>query len=152
LESELKKGRISFAWTNMFGVGGLVAGSASVTTASIGGGAFLIGRTVKYAFDRDALVRDHPFGYLHRVRTSLVDGRTDMSHSPYLPLDKPVPDLETLLAKAYLAAFRVDPHSDFMTAVMIGDRTADPASAARYITRRAREKEIPSAWWTDRSV
>lgn len=32
LESELKKGRISFAWTNMFGVGGLVAGSASVTT------------------------------------------------------------------------------------------------------------------------
>jgi hypothetical protein len=145
LDRELKKGCLSFAWSNMFGAGGLVAGGLSAS-ASIGGGAYLVGRAIKYAFDRDALVRDHPYGYLHQVRTSFLPAGTD-ALDVAIPPRLPLTDLAGVLAKMYLAAFSVDPRGGFMTWAVIGERTTDPAAAARVLRGVRASSARTDEWW-----
>jgi hypothetical protein len=145
LESELQKGRLSFAWSNMFGAGGVVAGGLT-TSASIGSGAYLVGRAIKYAFDRDALVRDHPYGYLHQVRTSFLPAGTDALDGA-MPLHQPEADLADLLAKMYLAAFSVEPRGGFMAWAAIGERTTDPVAAASALRSVGRPPAKTDRWW-----
>ena len=125
LETELKRGRISFIWSNVLGVGGVLATAVHPTAATLGGGTQLVGQGIRYAFDRDALIRDHPFGYLHRVRTSFIDDRSQALKVPMMRRNKPAGDLATILGDAYMAAYHVDPRQGYM-AQGIGRRSTDP--------------------------
>ena len=67
LERELKRSGISFFLRTVFGLSGVVTGAATAPVAIRGGA--IAGRALGYAFDRDALIRSHPFGYLYRARS-----------------------------------------------------------------------------------
>jgi hypothetical protein len=146
LETELRRGRISFAWSNMFGVGGIVATGMHPAAGSLGGGAYLAGRAIKYAFDRDALVRDHPFGYLHRVRTSLLAGGASAIDSLLDVSRQPMGNLESLFEAMYLAAIRVDPRDEWVAA-LVGERVTDPL--LNFEATEARRRARRSSWWVD---
>lgn len=150
LETELKRGRISFVWSNVLGMGGVLATGFHPTAATIGGGTQLIGRGIRYVFDRDALVRDHPFGYLHKVRTSFLEKGISALDPVSAPSLAPTIELETLIAKMYVAAFLPDVHHGF-AATLIGQRSTDPAACQQYLRGLSSTKHDGPSWWALRS-
>lgn len=149
LETELQRGRISFVWSNVLGLGGIAATAMHPTATTLGTGAQLVGRGLRYAFDRDALVRDHSFGYLHRVRTTFGE---DSATGPGLdsvaaPMTAPRMELETLLGKMYVAAFGVG--DDSFNRMMIGERGTDPREVFESWDRatHGRHEDDPPNWW-----
>lgn len=68
LSDELDRGRISFAVRTLLGATAIGLSSVTPASASVAGGRIAT-QSLRYAFDRDRLVRDHPFGLLHRIRS-----------------------------------------------------------------------------------
>jgi hypothetical protein len=147
LEAELKRSRIAFTWANVLGLGGVLALGAQPTSAAIGSGAQLVGRSIRYAFDRDALVRDHPLGYLYKVRSSFIERAPDVFEAAHAPARARTIDMTDLLTKAYMAAYDVDPRSGFGVA-LVGDRSTDPEECNEYLVRwSGSSKEPVDRWW-----
>jgi hypothetical protein len=70
LEAALSEGRIRFFVRSLMGATAITLGPVDPTKA-VEGGATIMGQTIDYAFSREKLVREHPFGYLHQVSTEL---------------------------------------------------------------------------------
>jgi hypothetical protein len=67
LEAALSESRLKFAWSMLLGTSSVVLGGpAGPVAAALGAGSVLT-RNLSYAFDKDRLVRDHPYGLLHRA-------------------------------------------------------------------------------------
>jgi hypothetical protein len=72
LEDVLVRGKIRFTWDMLLGLSATWASSGATTTAAAVAEAGQIAmRGLRYAFDRDRLIRDHPFGFLHRVGSDI---------------------------------------------------------------------------------
>jgi hypothetical protein len=67
LDDVLSRGRINFAWSMLLGASTTLAvnfdAGAAVTEAGQ-----VVTRGIRYAFNRDHLIRDHPYGFLYRAR------------------------------------------------------------------------------------
>jgi hypothetical protein len=148
LEAELKRNRVSFAWSNVLGLGGVLAVGPLPTAATIGAGTQFVARGIRYAFDRDALARDHPFGYLQTVRASFLPGGGNALDGSHLAPRVPLVDLDTLISRVYLAAFRASPRDGFM-ASMLGERSTDPAACRKYVGElmASVNSDKPASWW-----
>jgi hypothetical protein len=150
LESELQRNKISFAWSNVLGFGGVLATGGHSTATALGGGAELISRSIRYAFDRDALVRDHPLGYLHKVRASFLGNGEAAFGAATMPTGAAVTDLNTLLLKMYLAAYEVGPRDGYGASI-VGVRSTDPAACERYLWEwGASNHPNYESWWNAR--
>lgn len=101
LAAALKAGRIRFLWNAVTGITA-VSLSPVVAGASVVGGAKLAATSLAYAFDRDRIVREHPFGYLHRLRSEM--GTSEASGMPpRLVIADPESELRYLLRRAAAA-------------------------------------------------
>lgn len=69
LEAALKASRISYVWQSIFGASSVVASTEPVTSVLTASAHFAT-RSLKYAFDRERLVREHPYGFVHSLRQS----------------------------------------------------------------------------------
>lgn len=69
LESCLRGGRIQYFWKALFGASALLAAPLAPAAAVEGAGR-MASQTLSYAFDREKLLREHPFGYLHQLRST----------------------------------------------------------------------------------
>lgn len=70
LEDVLRRSRIRYAWSMLFGASAVLLGPASTTIAASGGGR-IAAKTLDYVFDRERLIRDHPYGLLHVLRSEM---------------------------------------------------------------------------------
>jgi hypothetical protein len=66
LEAVLKENRIKFMIKSVVGLSALTVGAVQPVAGLERAGA-LSAQTVNYRFSREALVREHPYGYLHRL-------------------------------------------------------------------------------------
>jgi hypothetical protein len=67
LEHALAESRFRFTWNTMVGASALIVGAPLGGPAAIGGAGSLFMQGLRYSFDRDRLVADHPYGLLLRV-------------------------------------------------------------------------------------
>ncbi len=67
LEDALSESRLKFAWSMLLGASNVVLGGPIDPAVTAVGAGSVLTRNLRYAFDRDRLVRDHPFGLLHRA-------------------------------------------------------------------------------------
>jgi hypothetical protein len=67
LTTALKRGRINFAVTTLIGATSLSLSPIDPATKTVAGG-HLLSRSLRYAFDRDRVVRDHPYGLIYRAQ------------------------------------------------------------------------------------
>jgi hypothetical protein len=70
LESALSRGSIRYAWTMLMGASTIVLGSVEPAAMTVGSGR-LIAQTLAYAFDRQRLLLDHPYGLIPAARAEL---------------------------------------------------------------------------------
>jgi len=70
LEEVLTEGKIRFFVRSLVGATALTLAPVNPVKA-VEGSATLMGQTIDYAFSRERLVREHPFGYLHQVSAGL---------------------------------------------------------------------------------
>ncbi|HEY5816189.1 MAG TPA: hypothetical protein VIS95_07605 [Solirubrobacterales bacterium] len=63
----LDRGRLSFAVNTLLGATALALGTADPTATAVTSGG-LVAQSLKYAFDRDSLVRNHPYGLIYRAQ------------------------------------------------------------------------------------
>jgi hypothetical protein len=80
LEAVLSGGRIRYAWNIMLGASTVALGPVA-PLAVVSGSGHILSQTLSYAFDRDKLIRDHPYGLLHAVRSDLA-GPTESQGAP----------------------------------------------------------------------
>jgi hypothetical protein len=146
LESELKRSKLSFVWRGILGIGGVATGGAVPAAAGIGTAGRLFGRALHYAFDREALLREHPYGYLHRLRTTF--GTDDEQASVMRrPITDPHAELVQMFESMFAAAYSADPRNAWSTSV-VGPRSTDPAEcfeALAAASLRAQTDKEP--WW-----
>jgi hypothetical protein len=147
LETELNRGGLSFVWRELLGVSGIAAEGA-IPSGGMLGTARALGRGIHYAFDRDALIRQHPFGYLHRIRTGFSLADQQVSTSWGKPVVNPVQELIELFENMYSAAYRADPRHEWALSV-VGPRATDAEEAARVLFELSAEVigAMPSPWW-----
>jgi len=69
LEALLKEGRVRYLWRTMFGTAAVASTSLPTTAAAAAAVGAVATRSISYVFDRERLVREHPYGYLHQVRS-----------------------------------------------------------------------------------
>jgi hypothetical protein len=93
LSDELARGRIRFAVRTLLGATAIGLSTATPASASVAGGRIAT-QSLRYAFDRDRLVREHPFGLLHRVRSQF-----DTTVAPLSDPHRPVTDPERYVAE-----------------------------------------------------
>ena len=67
LEDVLKQSGLTFFWKSVLGATALTFSATATPGSTIQGGARLIAQTMEYRFSKTAMVRKHPFGYLHQV-------------------------------------------------------------------------------------
>jgi hypothetical protein len=82
LESALDAGRIRFFLRSLVGATAVSLGPVDPVKA-VEGGATIMGQTLNYAFSREKLIREHPFGYLHQVSNEFSTSARE-SDSPLL--------------------------------------------------------------------
>jgi len=75
LEDRLKRGRIRYVWRMLTGVTSVLFGPATTAVAATHGGR-ISAQALDYAFDRDALLREHPYGLLHALRSEFGESPT----------------------------------------------------------------------------
>jgi hypothetical protein len=68
LDDVLGRRRISFAWGMLLGICTTVTADIDAGTAVAGAGQ-VVTRGIRYAFNRDRLARDHPYGFLYRAKS-----------------------------------------------------------------------------------
>jgi len=73
LDDVMSRGRISFAWGMLLGASATVAAGVDVGAAIAEGGQVAT-RGLRYAFNRDRLIREHPYGFLYRARRDFAAG------------------------------------------------------------------------------
>ncbi len=78
LSDALDKGRIKFAVQTLLGATSIAAGPAAGLGASAAGGR-VVTQMLRYAFDRERLVREHPYGLLYRAADAFGTS-TDVEH------------------------------------------------------------------------
>lgn len=100
LSSELDRGRISFAIRMLMGATTCAVSPVAPAALSIGGGR-IAAQSLKYAFDRDRLVREHPYGLLYRARDHF--GEVRMSEPNHVVTD-PEEHVAALLERMLKAA------------------------------------------------
>ncbi|MDQ3673795.1 MAG: hypothetical protein M3365_05410 [Gemmatimonadota bacterium] len=110
LEDALKEGRIRFIWNCVVSASAVASGPVTPTVAA-SGAAQLSTRSLEYAFDRQRLVRDHPYGYLHLLSDSF---RPKSSAAPISGRPVPPPvitdptealrDLMRVIIRAYVGS------------------------------------------------
>lgn len=76
LEEALDESRIRYAWSTLIGASAVVMGGPVTPAVAATGAGSVVAKRLQYAFNRDRLVRDHPFGLLHRA-ASEIGRRTD---------------------------------------------------------------------------
>lgn len=67
LEAALKENRVHFFWNALIGASAVALGDPIAPAAAATGAGNVVARNLRYAFNRERLVRDHPFGLLHEV-------------------------------------------------------------------------------------
>lgn len=72
LASALSRGRLSFFVRTLFGATAVALTPTDPAAKAIAGGA-IVTRSLKYAFDRGAVVREHPYGLLYQVHLELSE-------------------------------------------------------------------------------
>jgi hypothetical protein len=72
----LSRRRISFGWSMLFGASATVAAGID-TGAAVAEAGQVVTRGLRYAFNRERLIRDHPYGFLYRARRDFdaIDAR-----------------------------------------------------------------------------
>ncbi|HEX6665520.1 MAG TPA: hypothetical protein VF081_02880 [Solirubrobacterales bacterium] len=74
MASALDRGRLSYFVSTLFGATSLALAPIDPAMNAAAGGA-LMTRSLKYAFDRDRIVREHPYGLLYRMHQELARPR-----------------------------------------------------------------------------
>lgn len=100
LETALKGSRIRFAWKTLIGASALALSPATGPAAAVAGGGHVLSQPIRYAFNRDRLVREHPYGLLYQAKT-------DFDFQPSLgsrPITDPKSAMKFLLADLITAA------------------------------------------------
>jgi len=146
LEEALKRSKLSFVWQGVLGVGGIIGGGAT-GGVTLGTGARAVGRAMHYAFDRDALIRQHPYGYLHQLQKSFGDpGDSLISAASTRPITNPEQELVDVFEAMYSASFRAAPRDEW-TLRVVGERRPDPTEAVAWLVERALERPGREPWW-----
>jgi len=95
LETALKGSRLRFAWNTMLGASAVVLGGPLSPAAVTAGAGNVVSRRLQYAFNRDRLVQDHPFGLLHQISTDFE--RISPNTNP--PITDPVAEAQAGLQR-----------------------------------------------------
>ncbi|HYQ79787.1 MAG TPA: hypothetical protein VEP91_11830 [Solirubrobacterales bacterium] len=67
LEASLSENRIRFFWNALIGASAVALGDPIGPAAAVTGAGSIVTRNLRYAFNRQRLVQDHPFGLLHEI-------------------------------------------------------------------------------------
>lgn len=100
LEDALDAGRIRFAFNMLLGASAMVF-SGVETGALVAEAGTVAARPIRYAFDRDRLVREHPYGLLYRAAEEF--GRDDCAQPPSVITD-PKATISQMITAAVHAA------------------------------------------------
>jgi hypothetical protein len=95
LETLLKRGRIRYAWRMLLGASSVVLAPVSPAIVAARGGRIAT-QALDYAFDRDKLVRLHPYGLLHKAGSTFG---TDVRAIPPNRITDPIGELRKFLAE-----------------------------------------------------
>ena len=90
LEEVLKRGRIRYAWKMLTGATSILLGPTRPAFAAMSSGR-IASQALDYAFDRDKLIREHPYGLLHAIRAEFGESA---SYRPLTLLGDPLLELE----------------------------------------------------------
>jgi hypothetical protein len=97
----LRHSRVTFTLDTLLGATAVSLAPLDPATLAVAGGVLAV-RTLKYAFDRERVVREHPLGLLYRARRDFGA----QTGAPAPMIDDPHAVLRGLLASRTLAFFR----------------------------------------------
>jgi hypothetical protein len=95
LDSAMSRGRIRYAVGMLMGTSTLLLGSTA-PLASVTAGGRITSQILAYAFDRERLVREHPYGLLYAAGSSVARHSSDQPRT----VDFPLAALKQLFASA----------------------------------------------------
>jgi len=94
LETAMRANKLKFMVNALAGASGLAFGPVAPAVAAKGG-VQIATQALSYAFDRDRLVREHPYGYLYRAREAF--GGAEDSFRRLDVVNHPVAEIHSLL-------------------------------------------------------
>lgn len=95
LDDALARSRISYAWKTLMGATAVAASAPVSPVGALAKGGEVAVQPVRYAFDRDRLVRGHPFGLLYRARQAF--GGQSLA-PPEQPITNPEDELKAMFS------------------------------------------------------
>lgn len=124
LEEALRAGKLKFMWSAITGAAALAMGSVTAGAATAGA-THMTASALSYAFDRTLLVSNHPFGYLHRVRSEFGDLALRRSQAVPAVITDPTKELRAHLRHALGAAADAELEQHFGTRPRTHEERAD---------------------------
>ena len=113
LDALLKAGRVQYFFRAMFTASTIVA-TAATPAAAVAGAGEVASRSIAYAFDRERLIREHPYGYLHHLHAFARDESREHQHRfPMRPIENPPQELRELLKGAISAGAEITERNVF---------------------------------------